>query len=228
MTQNYGRIYFQKIYYGTSKTVNDEQVAEGGSVGILSNGSWVYFPSGHQIEDPEDAVRILDETNKRDKTPIKAFREWWEHREEVAALASEEGVVRPIMICPDDVLRYEDDYSEVTKVTDIYDYFPPKSMALEMALRLFTINQQDREKQAVTDLLSKNRTDPTSMDDAFGRLHSGAGRPAPVSADEAKQNAITEAKRANLEKAREARRMKIQEKKRLEAEKAEKEDTVSV
>lgn len=213
-TALYGKLYFEKIFSGTSQRVNNVPVALGGSIGILTNGSWVHFPSGHPIAAIEDGRRILREVNP---LWIKDFEDWFEHRDELAELEAGTAA-RPIQICADEILRFSDgDQEEVTMVSDVYGYFKPGTMALEIALRLFTTRQQQREKEKAEAILGKNRQDPTSIDEAFGRMRTG-GRPAPVTAEEAKENARQEQRMAALEKAREARARKMAEKKRQQEE----------
>ena len=163
---DYGTLRFSAIFYGQSVRENGVSVARGGQMGILEGtGAYVHFPSGKPVRSQEEGIRILTEVYP---DGIDDFIDWWERRDERAEAAAHPPP-RAIQICPDGILRFLDDHSEVLLVTAVYEYFPPDSPVLETALRCFTEATYNREEAARSMLLDKDAERYPHMDKAFGR-----------------------------------------------------------
>jgi hypothetical protein len=183
-TKFYGKLVFSKVYSGAAvKDLN----AKGGSIGMLENGVWVHHPSGHPLS-LDEGRRILGEVHP---SMVPVFEAWHE-RKERESIEQELVAVRPILVCPDDILRFEPEPGEevgeeVTSAAAVFAYFPPDSVSLEVALRLFTRRQAEREKTTAAEVLSKD-AGTSNMDQAFGRSRAGRGQPStdPVYAEEVK------------------------------------------
>lgn len=136
----YGDMRFAKIISGIS---DRKENVRGGSVGILENGSWAYFPSGNPVEDPDDVRRILSEVNPG---LIATFNEWWVRKEELEAAANDP-VPRAIDITQEGRLVFKDDpEEEVIDAEALHAYFKTPGPVRELAFRLFVEAEARRTK----------------------------------------------------------------------------------
>lgn len=202
----YGKLRWVKHFSGLA---DKNTGAKGGNIGVLENGTWLHHPSGHPLT-LEEGVRILSEIAPDQVSVFKA----WHERSEQEGIEAELAAPRPIRVCRDDILRFEDgDEEEVDSAAAIFAYFPPNSMALETALRMFQRRHDEVETATIQDLFRKDQGDQINLDTAFGRTRAGRERPATDPIDE---DAVKERRRQNLEKARAVRAANLEAKKKSE------------
>lgn len=168
----YGEMKCHKIIYGISKR---QENVKGGSVAILENGSWAYFPSGNPIEDPDDVLRLLREVNP---ALIPTFNQWWARKEELEA-AENNPPARAIEFTSDNRLVYKDTGEEVTSAEDLHNYFEPGPVR-ELAFRLFVeaeaLRSQADEKARGSLYESNTPEKQEQIADAFKILPSGKSK----------------------------------------------------
>jgi hypothetical protein len=135
-TENSGRVVFDRYYIGIG---DREKGIRSGSIGVLENGTWCYFPTAKEIESRDVGSSILADINP---TVVPDFESWWDRQ----AAEMDDDSPRDIIPLPSGELVFADDGSPVTQIKDIYAYYPSESPMLETALRLFRMAELDRRE----------------------------------------------------------------------------------
>lgn len=156
-TESNGAVVFDKYFLGMS---DREAGVQGGSIGVLDNGTWCYFPTAKAIESKEIGIKILEGIAK---SVIPDFSAWWDHQNS----GEEEDAPREIIPLPSGSLVYADDRTPVTKIGDIYAYYPPDSPMLETALQLFRFAEVDRKEAAAKKATSVYGFTDEEVEEAF-------------------------------------------------------------
>lgn len=162
VTSEYGELQFHKVFKGqqTRHFVTKEPMGLTGSIGELTNGSWVHFPKGTPIRDIAAAREFLQSVNPEACERFDAWREQEAQRqaEEAAAPA-----VRPIKIvacaeAPGSMLVFDDGADEpVTDAGDVVAFYSTPGALQEFALSIYRARYEQRQAATLRDELATPR-----------------------------------------------------------------------